>query len=108
VPDEASWTPVDGQINEFYLWSILHAGDGSALGATLDGPKALHVDAKATLGQILHAENIYIGKSDKARINGARVGDHGGSFHLVGLRTPTGWQSSRLFLGMRSSARHFN
>ncbi len=70
---------VDGEINEFYLRAILHVGDDPALGATLDGPDALHVHAKWTIAAILHPENIHLGKSDKALIDGARVGDHGGS-----------------------------
>ncbi len=76
--------------------------------ATLDGPDALHVHAKWTFAQILHAKNVYLGKSDKALIDGSRVGDHEGSSLLVGLRTPTGWQSPRLSFGMRSSPRHSN
>ncbi len=70
--------------------------------ATLDGPDALHVHAKWTFAQILHAENIHVGKSDKTLIDGGKVGDHEGSSLLVGLRTPTGWQSSRLSFEMKS------
>ncbi len=67
---------VDGEINEFYLRAILHVGDHPALGATLDGPDALHVHAKWTFTKILTAENIHLGKSDKALIDSARVSNH--------------------------------
>ncbi len=76
MPDQARRVSVDGQINEFYLRAILHVGDHPALGATLDGPNALHVHAKWTFAQILHAENIHLGKSDKALIDSGRVSNH--------------------------------
>ncbi len=58
---------------------VLPPGDPShrrspRTGATLDGPDALHVHAKWTF-----AENIHLGKSDKALIDGGRVSNHGGS-----------------------------
>ncbi len=74
---------VEGEINEFSLRAILHIGDHPALGATLDGPDALHVHAKWTFTKILHPKNIYVGKSDKALIDGVRVGNHGDSAILL-------------------------
>ncbi len=76
MPDQVRRGRVEGEINEFYLRAILHVGDHPALGATLDGPDALHVHAKWTFAQILHAENIHLGKSDKALIDSGRVSNH--------------------------------
>ncbi len=61
---------VDGEINEFYLRAILHIGDHPALGAPLHYSDALHAHAKWTFTQILHPENIHLGKSDKTLIDG--------------------------------------
>ncbi len=43
--------------------------------------------AKWTFAEILHPKNIYIGKSDKARIDGGRVSNHGDSAILLALNT---------------------
>ncbi len=85
MPDQARRVSVDGQINEFYLRAILHVGDDPALGATLDGPDALHVHAKWTFAKILHPENIHLSKSDKALIDSGRVSNHEDSSLLVGV-----------------------
>ncbi len=61
-------------------------GDHPAERTPLHYSDALHVHAKWTFAQILHAENIHLGKSDKALIDGGRVGNHEGS-SLLALNT---------------------